>query len=312
MRVTSIMHSFLSRVPRRAAWVVPGLVALALAGACGHAKKDIAEAEKLATQGKFLEARAAFERAIRGDSSAVAAWIGRGQICMLTGAPDLALQSFERAVKLDPASEIAWLGLARSNRRMMLTREAIDAYQHAMTLAPEDGMPYYELATLHAENNLLAEALPLIEKACARLPQHGAAWFTWAGVAARAGQDSVAGAALDHLLEIRPEFAPGWYERSALLLRRGDLDGAVSALEKTLSLDPAMDVARLNLGVIHASRREDSRAEAEWTRVVESSQDSVMVSQARQNLELLKEGRRPVLSGRMPPPASPPVSPSGS
>src|SRR5262249_3479083 len=133
--------------------VTIGMLFLALSVSCNSPQKEVERGEQLAMQHNMKEAAAAFDRAIRSDSSLVRAWIGRGQVALLTNAGDAAARAFHQAATLDPKNEVAWLGLARADRRLQLHREAIDAYNHAIAIAPDDGMPYYELATLNAENN---------------------------------------------------------------------------------------------------------------------------------------------------------------
>ena len=290
-----------------------GLIVVAGSLSCGGAQKEVERGERLATQQKFPEAQAAFDCAIRSDSASVRAWIGRGQVALLTRRGPDAVSAFKRAVALDPRSEVGWLGLARSDKLLSLNREAIDAYQHAIALAPDDGMPDYELASIYQDANQLDLALPLIEKACARLPAHGWAWFTFGEIAARVGQDSLADFAYRHVIAIKPQFAPAYVERAALLTKYGRADEAIQSLEQALAMDPndpKLDVARLNLGVLYAARGRDAAADSVWTRIVATSADTTLVAQARQNLARLAGGVRPMLPA--PGTATPASAPSSS
>jgi len=97
----------------------------------------------------YAAAHASFTEAIQEDPKSVDAAVGLGELSVIAGNPEDAVQWAHRVLELDPENDVAYAQIGDAHRAAGRWSEARDAYLKALERFPEN-MP----ATLH-----LAEAL---------------------------------------------------------------------------------------------------------------------------------------------------------
>jgi tetratricopeptide (TPR) repeat protein len=95
--------------------------------------------------------------------------------------------------------------------------------------------------------------------------------------------------AFNRLTESFPDYAEGWNKRATLHYLLGNLDASISDIEKTLELEPRHFGALSGLGLVYIQRKELSKAEQAFEKLIQVHPNS---PNAKQNLELVKEQLR--------------------
>jgi len=156
-------------------------------------------ARALTLQGKYGDAQAALDEAMRITPQDAALWTDLGRFRYATGDLRGAVQATERAVKLDVG-----------NARALLLRGELVRSQYG-----------------------LVAALPWFEAALKRDPQFHDALIEYAATLGDAGRTQESLAATRRALEARPGSPQAFYLQAVIAARAGDDDLARSLLEKT-------------------------------------------------------------------------------
>ena len=161
-----------------------------------------AQGDHLVKQGRYQEALAHYERAIRLVRRPSYAWTSRGVAMRYLGRLDEALRCHENAIRLDPENEVAWCNLG----------------------------------TVYFKKGLLAKALECYEKAIKIRPKYAIAWNNKGVVYARMNRFSDADKCHAKATKLRPEYVAAWLNRGEVLARLGDREEAQKCLERARSI----------------------------------------------------------------------------
>lgn len=91
---------------------------------------------KLEQQGKYAEALAAFQEAVREQPDSSLAWTHLGAMLQATGDMPGSLGAFDRALQIDPQNAFAWEGKGRGLTLLGDYQAAIAACDRALALNP--------------------------------------------------------------------------------------------------------------------------------------------------------------------------------
>ena len=162
----------------------------------------VAQGDHLVKQGRYQEALAHYERAIRLIRRPSYAWTSRGVAMRYLGRLDEALRCHENAIRLDPENEVAWCNLG----------------------------------TVYFKKGLLAKALDCYDKAIHIRPKYAIAWNNKGVVYARMGRFADADKCHTKATKLRPEYVAAWLNRGEVLARLGARDEAQKCLERARSI----------------------------------------------------------------------------
>jgi tetratricopeptide (TPR) repeat protein len=195
-------------------------------------------------EGRFAEARAAFEREreLRPDSPTP--WMDLGDLELATGDAAAAADCFERAAELDPASWLAphreGLALARAGR----PRQAVEAYGVALARNERVAETHNNLAWLLADLDLdpvLAEVHA--RRASELAPDNANVLGTLGWAQYKSGRWDEAAVSLRRAVDLAPDDALKRYLLGVVEADRGEREPALRELQAALRLDPGFERA---------------------------------------------------------------------
>jgi len=147
----------------------------------------VAQGDHLVKQGRYQEALAYYERAIRLVRRPSYAWTSRGVAMRYLGRLDEALRCHENAIRLDPENEVAWCNLGTVYFKKGLLAKALDCYDKAIKIRPKYAIAWNNKGVVYARMNRFAEADKCHTKATKLRPEYVAAWLNRGEVLARLG-----------------------------------------------------------------------------------------------------------------------------
>src|SRR5207249_321932 len=162
----------------------------------------VAQGDHLVKQGRYQEALAHYERAIRLVRRPSYAWTSRGVAMRYLGRLDEALRCHENAIRLDPENEVAWCNLGTVYFKKGLLAKALDCYDKAIHIRPKYAIAWNNKGVVYARMNRFADADKCHTKAT----------------------------------KLRPEYVAAWLNRGEVLARLGDRDEAQKCLERARSI----------------------------------------------------------------------------
>jgi len=162
----------------------------------------IAQADRLVKEGRYEEAIALYDRAIRMGSKPATAWTSKGVAFKRLGRLDEAMRCHNVALKLNPKNEIAWC-----NKGDILFRAG-----------------------------KLDKAIECFDKAVELRPRYAIAWNNKGAALAKMGRYEEARGCEDRAVELRPKYVAAWLNRGEVLARLGEREEAERCLERARAL----------------------------------------------------------------------------
>ena len=147
----------------------------------------VAQGDHLVKQGRYQEALAHYERAIRLVRRPSYAWTSRGVAMRYLGRLDEALRCHENAIRLDPENEVAWCNLGTVYFKKGLLAKALDCYDKAIHIRPKYAIAWNNKGVVYARMNRFADADKCHTKATKLRPEYVAAWLNRGEVLTRLG-----------------------------------------------------------------------------------------------------------------------------
>ena len=202
----------------------------------------------LLNTGQWKEAETDFRAVLESDSDRVSAHANLASLLARTGKIPEAIEEFQTALRLQPddASRHAALGdlLMQVNR----VPEAADEYQQALKLIPDEAKIHYALGNALNTMGREPEALEHYARAVEIDPGLLDAQFNLANALAHAGRLPEA---IDHYQEavrINPDYGDAHANLGAALLQLGRIPDAIAQDEQGLRINPKSVDLRLALG----------------------------------------------------------------
>ena len=158
--------------------------------------------------GRFADAIAPLEAALRLDGRSATAHADLGTALMEQGRTDDALGHFRRAVVLAPRDERMPYNLGNALGRASRRGEAAAAYQRALAINPDFPDAHVNLGSLLSSQGRYQEALPHFERAAALAPDSPFMQNNLGSVLAALGRLPEAVRHVRRALELRSDYAP--------------------------------------------------------------------------------------------------------
>ena len=148
---------------------------------------EVAQGDRLVKSGRYQDALAHYERAIRIVRRPSYAWTSRGVAMKYLGRLDEALRCHENAIRLDAENEVAWCNLGTVYFKKGELGKALDCYDKAIGILPRYAIAWNNKGVVFARMNRFAEADKCHAKATKLRPEYVAAWLNRGEVLARLG-----------------------------------------------------------------------------------------------------------------------------
>ncbi len=160
------------------------------------------QADRLVKEGRYEDAVALYDRAIRMGTKPATAWTSKGVAFKRLGQYAEAMRCHNVALKLNPKNEIAWC-----NKGDILFRAG-----------------------------KLDKAVECFDKAIELRPKYAIAWNNKGAALAKSGRFEEARECEDRAVELRPRYVAAWLNRGEVLARLGERDEAQRCLERARAL----------------------------------------------------------------------------
>jgi tetratricopeptide (TPR) repeat protein len=170
----------------------------------GEVEVDLRQGEEARRQGRWAEAQAHYERALRSGRETGRVYNALGECLDRQGQVLEALEAFRRAAQLEPGLGVAYANIGKVKLRSGKSVEAAAALERAVELEPAQAGFWVLLGAAQAEAGKFAQAL----------------------------------AAYQRVLKLQPENAQVWRDQGTALLRLGRAGEALVSYERYLALNP--------------------------------------------------------------------------
>lgn len=264
----------------------------------GLAYRDLGELdrarEQLAASGEILiKAHDPLADALAQRVRGASLYITRGNLALIAGNYDLAVQAYGKAVAATPEAPLAIQGLANAYARSGRTEQAITLYEQVVETSPGDAVMRYNLGTLLSEAGRKQEAEAALHSALEISPELTDARFNLALMQEQRGDWAAALAQYEAIIEQAPEDLEASVHRGNALAHLGRASEARTELTSVLARDPQMGNARIALGRSYELEGAATSAERSYRQAIADAADSEDRARAAFMLGSLLEGSRP-------------------
>ncbi|HQK95142.1 MAG TPA: tetratricopeptide repeat protein [Armatimonadota bacterium] len=153
--------------------------------------------------------------------------------------------AFEKAIELEPDRLDYYCGLAMVQRELNSSREAADTLRHALAMDPGHDPARQMLAEVYLEMGIYTGVIEEARTLLARSPRNAPALAILAAACQETGDMGVAIASVEQLVRLCPRDAHNHYVLGSLYRQRGDLGRALERFERTVELAPDSQLADL-------------------------------------------------------------------
>uniref|UniRef100_A0A7S0ZAL8 Uncharacterized protein n=1 Tax=Timspurckia oligopyrenoides TaxID=708627 RepID=A0A7S0ZAL8_9RHOD len=199
------------------------------------------QAQTYANDGKFSEARHAFEKLTQEFSADGRYWLGFAQMEARSGNTERARELFRAGAESNNRSQghllHAWAVLEERTGNCDRARKL---FRRCIAINRNDVLAYQALALLEERSGDTQRAIELFEKA-AELPaasRHAAFWNAYGVVQQKRNEYESACQCFQRATSIDPEHFRSWQAWAISEERLGEIDTAVMLFEKALTIDP--------------------------------------------------------------------------
>jgi tetratricopeptide (TPR) repeat protein len=221
--------------------------------------------EAFMSRREFVEALAAFDRAVELDPKSARRYVDRAKAQLATSHPLKALADYDRALELDPAFEPALVGRGAYYVWKNELAKAEADFAAAVKAAPQEADLELQIGATYDRYGRYAEAIPHYDAWIAAHPKDEQ---LWSGLNARCWARAMLGKDLDKALDdcnlaMRkgPRASEVLDSRGMVHLRRGELKEAIADYDAALKLQPKLPWSLYGRGL--AKKRLGMTAEGE-------------------------------------------------
>jgi predicted O-linked N-acetylglucosamine transferase (SPINDLY family) len=198
-------------------------------------------------QGRFEQALAQLDRAIRFKPDYAEALVDRGNILQVLNRPDEALASYDGALRLRPQDTETIYNCGVALVTLGRQAEALARFERVLALEPDHARALNNRGgALHALNRL-DEALASYDRALATNPRFPEALTNRGVLLTALNRHSEALASFDQALRITPNDADALYYRGFVLGELNRCDEAAASYERALAARPGFAKAKFAL-----------------------------------------------------------------
>lgn len=200
--------------------------------------------------GQHAQGQRLIERAVAVAPDYAAAWANLGNVHQALDDPAAAEAAYHRALALRPDAAETWTSLGNALRLQHRPADALAAHDRAVALRPDWALPHANRATVAKQLDRLGDAATSFQRA---LDLGGDVALNSAGLAdvlRQAGNLPSAAEILRRATVLVPGDGEIWNQRGQLALAMEDRIAAIQCYDQALALDPGLESARYNRGLL--------------------------------------------------------------
>ncbi len=200
--------------------------------------KLVAEADKLAAEGKLLDARQRYALVLEQDPANAGAALKLARTCEALREWDCAAGAYAAAAGASQGGERsdAYANLAAVHLRRAAYPQAVEAARRALAINPQHPSAAVTLAYALVRTGKLDEGRAAAEQAVALAPASPLAHIALGEALVAGGRPADAEAALRKAIEVDPRSAEAYAALAEVQYRKGDLDQALASASKAFEL----------------------------------------------------------------------------
>jgi serine/threonine protein kinase len=239
---------------------------------------------------RYAEASAAYEQAISLDSTYAYAHLGKGNISFVYKRYKEALTDYKIAVRLDPRLAIGYEMLGRTLTELKRNEEAIAAYEAAIQHNPAPVDNYYRLADLHMRLARLAQAIEVYDRLIRIKPDMFGAYFKKVELLKKMNRPDEAIATCNQLIGLDPHALEAYQKKIALLKQLKHLEEAIATCDQCIAFNPAFIDAHSDKAQLLEQLKHSEEAIAVYDEIIRLKPD--MIDTYRKKIVLLEQLKR--------------------
>ncbi|MEO5658105.1 MAG: tetratricopeptide repeat protein, partial [Nitrospiria bacterium] len=216
----------------------------------GHNNRGI----RLASEGRFAEARAVFEHSLAIDSTLASTHNYLGTVLAQMEHYARAIAEFRLAVFLAPRNSEARLNLGKVYERQGQPEAALHEYERLLDDFPRNSPALARSGAILDAQGRLTEAAERYERVLAVDPSDDGVRASLGAALLRLKRWREAEAAIAPLAERYPDYADVWFNLGVAREELGRSEAALEAFGRSAELDPEDPAPHFRLGVVHAKR----------------------------------------------------------
>ena len=241
------------------------------------AKPKIGLAKVLVTTGKFKEAEAQINAAIKADAKSVEALVLRGKMNRLKNDTDGALAAFDSALKINKLNLAALLGRAGTLIDLNRDEQAQSDIEAVYSRVPKHPLASFLSALILAKKKDFAAAQELLQQASPALDDHMPNVFLSGAVNFELGQLEQAEAKLARYVAVVPGNIRARKLLGAILVRNNNFSGAIDVLKPLLDANKADAQVLALLGTAYMRTGKFSEGSELFERAVKAAPDAAAI-----------------------------------
>ncbi|MCX6701410.1 MAG: tetratricopeptide repeat protein [Methanomicrobiales archaeon] len=191
---------------------------------------------ELGRLGRYEEALASFDQAIRIKPDLYVAWGGRGIALGNLGRHAEALASFDQVLKINPDLSETWNFRGYALERLDRNNEAVTSYNRALKIDPGNSQAWYNRGIALGNLGRHAEAVESYDQALMISPNDSNAWHSRGIALGNLGRHAEAVASYDKALTIRTNYFEAWVNRGVALYYLGRYDEVLGSYDLALKI----------------------------------------------------------------------------
>ena len=171
----------------------------------------------------------------------------RGNIQLLLGQMDMAIEAYSEAIKLNPRHDSAYNNRGTAYSSKGEHDKAIEDYTKSIEIKPKGAVAYYNRGSVYDEKGEVDRAIEDYNKA----------------------------------IQLRPDFPQVYCNRGNIYYKKGEVDESINDYSAAIALDPKFAKAYNNRGTIYRTKGKVDRAMADYNKAIELSSNDAEVYYGR-------------------------------
>ena len=218
------------------------------------------QGNSLYSKGRYQEAIASYDNALKIEPDYHETWYNRGLALWNLGRWEEAIASYDNALKIKPDKHEAWYSRGNALADLGRNEEAIASYDEALKIKPDDPVAWYNRGYVLADLGRLEEAIASFDNALKFQPDFHQAWNGLGAALCRLGRLEEAITSCDNALKFQPDHPEAWSNRGNALFGLGRLEEAIASHDNALKFQPDYHEAWNNRGfaLTHLGRMEEA------------------------------------------------------
>jgi tetratricopeptide (TPR) repeat protein len=206
------------------------------------------EGNTLLKSGRENEALAAYDQALKADSTFARAWYGKGLALRKLRRPQEAVLAYKAAIRHDPKDPQAYFALGNIYTDLEKYNDAVGVYDQAVAIDPKLSKAYYQRGLAYDKMNKTKDAINSFKMATEVDPNYDLAFSSLGVALGKDGQMQEAVKAYESAVAIKPSEVT-YYRLAETYNKMQNHQAALTAAENGLKKKPGYAPAAMEAGL---------------------------------------------------------------